>query len=317
MDMKIKLIKLLIFILIISVCNVSMLQADKASWTVEYNKAARLYETGKYDEAIILFREIMLSSSNQTLMRESYFWIGKAYMGIGKLKQAEVNLEHYISKYKKSGTNYPEAIYQKGRLLFLQEQYQSSIKQLDIFIQEYPKHSLVSNAYYWIGECLYALGQFDDSAWYFTMVIEKFPKAVKTEASLFKLRLIEHKKSELALQNLLKWSQEQYLSTLNQFKVKEKSLRQAIEEYEKGRVSALSEQELEEYKSLKNENELLREKIEDMQRQMDEMSKGITDSTIQDQLQQIALKEELLKQKEEVLKILELELRKKEEALGR
>jgi len=129
--------------------------------------------------------------------------------------------------------NYQEAVYQKGRLLFLQEQYQKGIEQLNVYIGKYPAHKLVSNAYYWIGECLYALGRFDDAAMNFNIVISKYPTSIKQEASRYKLRLIEHKKSELALQNLLKWSQEQYLSALNQFRIREKTLQEALDQYEK------------------------------------------------------------------------------------
>ena len=163
-----------------------------------------------------------------------------AYMDSEKYKQSEINLEYYIANYKTSGLNYNEAVYQKGRLLFLQEEYQSSVEQFNYFIKNYPFNKLVSNAYYWIGECLFALGQFDDSAYYFNIVIDKFPNTIKNEAAQYKLRLIEHKKSELALQNLLKWSQEQYLSALNQFRIEERTLREALDKYEREGAGATS-----------------------------------------------------------------------------
>jgi|GEM_PF-1148209 len=284
-------------------------------WEKEKEKAEILYNKGQYDEAIILFRDIIISSNNEKLKAEMYFWLGKAYMGTGQLELSEKNLEYYISNYSTTGLNYPESLYQKGRLLFLQEEYQSSIDQLNLFIKKYQFHALISNAYYWIGECLYALGQFDDSSFFFNIVINKFPNSIKREASMYKLRLIEHKKSELALQNLLKWSQEQYITALNQFRIKEKTLREAMEEYEKGTDKAVDSDVLIKYKELESENINLQEKIKLLEQRIVELEKSITDKDLLDKLKTLELKEKLLKDKEETLKILEQELRKKEEAL--
>jgi tetratricopeptide (TPR) repeat protein len=313
--MLLKNIKLLLLIIFMIFSSLLVFSSDKKDWIFEEQKAKKLFDEAQYDEAIILFREIILSSDNTDLKRESYFWVSKAYMNSEKYKQAETNLEYYLTNYKGDGLNYPEAVYQKGRLLFLQEQYQPAIDELNIYIEKYPDHELISNAYYWIGECLYALGQFDDAALFFNIVINKYPKSTKREASAFKLRLIEHKKSELALQNLLKWSQEQYISSLNQFKIKEKTLQQAISEYEKNKDKLAGNLNAEAAKKLQDENNELKNKIQIIENQMKEMQSTATDKDYIERLKQLQLKEELLKQKEETLKELDLRLRQKEKSL--
>lgn len=305
--------KLFILIIILSIL-IPLFSSDKKEWDKEKTKAEKLYNKGKYDEAIILFREIILTSGEEKLKVESYFWLAKAYMGIEKLDQAAVNLEHYLKKYETTGLNYKEAVYQKGRLLFLQEQYQKGIEQLDVFIEKYPGHKLVSNAYYWIGECLYALGRFDDAAMNFNIVINKYPGSIKQEASRYKLRLIEHKKSELALQNLLKWSQEQYLSALNQFRIREKTLQEAIDQYEKYKEKGITSKEVKDIKKLESENDQLKEKIKRLEKQMDDLKNNLTDDALSKKLEQLQLKETLLSNKEEALKLFEEELRQKEKA---
>ena len=288
--------------------------SDKADWLKEEEKAKKLFKEGKYDESIILFREIILSSENDKLKQEAYFWLAKAYMNIDKYKLAETNLEYYLSNYKSDGLNYPEAFYQKGRLLFLQEQFQQSIGQLNLFIAAYPNDSLISNAYYWIGESLYAMGQFEDSTFIFDIVINKYPDSNKKEASIYKIRLIEHKKSELVLQNLLKWSYEQYISSLNQFKVKEKSLQQAIDMYEKS-GKTISDDDKDKIKFLTDENDELKIKISNFEKQIKELSTGDATGDYNERLRQLQLKEELLGQKEETLMLLEESLREKEQSL--
>ena len=315
-------IKRLLFLLIIF-NSVFYFYSDQAkNWDKEKEKAEKLYNSGKFDEAIILFREINMSSNSEKLIAETYFWLAMAYIEINKLSQAETNLEYYLANYKSTGLNYQEAVYQKGRLLFLQEEYQSSIYQFNHFIETYPSHKLVSNAYYWIGECLYALGQFDDSAYYFHIVLEKYPNAIKTEASNYKLRLIEHKKSELALQNLLKWSQEQYLSALSEFRVKEKTMKEALEKYKKGEnledkeeVTAVIDSD--ELKRLQDDNQILKQKIEELEKIIEYLKGEVSDQSIMDKLKQLELKERLLENKEATLNILEKELREREQELGK
>lgn len=307
---KILCLTFLIFILFFSYSQ------TKKDWIKEEEKARSLYNNNKFDEAILLFREIILSSDNEILKREAYFWIAKAYMNINKLSLAEKNLEYYILNYKDNGLNYSEALYQKGRLLFLQEEYQKAIEQFNLYITQYPNHELVSNGYYWIGESLYAMGQFDDSVFYFNIVITKYPKSNKIEASNYKLKLIEHKKSSLVLQNLLKWSQEQYLLTLNQFKIREKSLQQAIEEYEKNKDKKEDKTAKERYNQLEKENEELKKRVTNLEERNRELLNSFSDKELTEKMKQLEYKEKLLNQKEEALKILEKELRLKEKRLN-
>ncbi len=298
-----------VFIFFSIVTGLSLFADSKVDWMNEEEKAKKLFKEEKYDEAIIVFREIVLSSENEKLKQEIYFWLAKAYMNSEKYKLAETNLEYYLSNYKNSGLNYPEAFYQKGRLLFLQEMYQEAIEQLNTFTKLFPNDPLVSNAYYWIGESLYALGQFEDSIYIFNLVINKYPNSNKKEASYYKLRLIEHKKSELVLQNLLKWSYEQYISSLNQFKVKEKSLQQAIDMYQQnGTISKESKDKID---KLLEENQNLTDKVINLEKQLKELTSGDGES-YNDKLRQLQLKDELLSKKEEVLMILEESLREKE-----
>ena len=138
--------KLLLLLLIIINSNFFFYAEQAKNWEKEKEKAEKLYNSGKFDEAIILFREINLSSNNEKLIAETFFWLAMAYIETNKLDQAETNLEYYLANYKSTGLNYQEAVYQKGRLLFLQEEYQSSIYQFNTFIETYPAHKLVSNA---------------------------------------------------------------------------------------------------------------------------------------------------------------------------
>ncbi len=81
--------KLFFILFMISCCFTAFCETN---WAAEEAKARSLYDAGKYDQSIVLFREILLSSKNETIKREAYFWLGKAYMSVEKYNQAMTNL---------------------------------------------------------------------------------------------------------------------------------------------------------------------------------------------------------------------------------
>lgn len=299
--------KIIILLLLIT----SFIYSTEKDWKVEESKARTLLNSGRTEDAIVILREIILSSDNEAVKRESYYWISLAYTNTGKYNLAENNLEYYLRTYGRRGRFYAEAIYQRGVNFFLMEQYSHSIELLAGFIKDNPSHRFTSNAYYWLGECLYSLGRFDDAVVYFTIVTEKYPGTSKYEASIFKLRLIEHKKTELVLQNIIKWSHEQYLSAINQFKINEMALLQAMEELRKGRSA-----DPQETARLNSEIERLRQRNSELERGLQGQSTGmsVTERELAERAKQLEFKAMLLDRKEHALKLLEEQLRLRESA---
>ncbi len=295
--------------------TINIYSQNSSSWQENEKRAIDLFNSGKHEEAIILFRENIAKSDNPNIIREGYFWLAKALMSVSRYDQAGSVLEFYILNYA-DGLNISEAYYQKGRLLFEIEDYNGAIEQLTLYIDKYPKHGMISNAYYWIGESLYSLGRLDDSAVYFKIVSEKYPRSLKREASLYKLKLVEHKKTEYALQNLLKWSQEQYISSLSKFRAREKTLQQAIEEYSRGGAGSTqsSEEDRKRIEGLLAENSRLQQRILELEKMIRD---GSSDKLLESRIKEINNKELILKQKEEALRIIDIELKQKEKKLAK
>ncbi|MEM1400412.1 MAG: tol-pal system protein YbgF [Pseudomonadota bacterium] len=55
------------------------------------------------------------------------------------------------------------------------------------FVEDYPDHPLASNARYWVGESLYARGQFTEAASSFALGYQQYPDGAKALDSLVKL----------------------------------------------------------------------------------------------------------------------------------
>ncbi len=312
-------IKKLLAVLVFVILLIPVFAQSTSDWGEQQRRAIELFNNDKPEDAIILFREIISNSNNQTLIREGYFWLAKALITLERYEQAWIANEFYITRFRADGQNIPEAYYQKARILFLTEEFNNAVENFNYFIENFPNHAFISNAYYWIGESLLGLGHLDDAAVYFNIVIQRFPNSNKMEPSLYKLRLIDHKKAELALQNLLKWSQEQYISALTKFRIRERTLEQAISELSSGQSNGnITQQYRERIAVLEEENSNLRRRISEFESNNTTVSNTntVTNAEIEAKLRQLQLKERLLLQKEEALRLFELELREKERRLA-
>ena len=190
------------------------------------------FRNGQYDKAILLLHNVILDASAGPEKPAAYLLIAKSYMAIGKLDDAERNIEFYLATYEKE-PDYQEALYQKGRLLFLQEDFENSIRSLQGFITAYPKSQLVPSAWFWVGESLYGLGRLDDAQGMYRTIITDYPTSIKTEAAQYKLALIQLQKKEGELSKLLKWSHEDFLKSIEEYQNREKTYEQAIAAYQR------------------------------------------------------------------------------------
>lgn len=189
------------------------------------------FQQGAFEQALLRFREALLNAEEPTVEADAYFWIAKAAMGLERLNEAEQNLEYYLLNYE--GHRYfPEANYQRGRLLFLQQDYQEAIQAFQRFLEEFPDSPFVANAYYWTGESLYELGRLEEAERLFRTVVREFPTSFRVEAARYRLSLIELKKREEELLRLLQWSHESFLAAQEDFERRQQSYEEALDEYQ-------------------------------------------------------------------------------------
>jgi TolA-binding protein len=189
------------------------------------------FSQGDYRQAILLFRELLLDPEYERYHGDAYFWIAKSALGLGQLEEASRNLEFFIANYP-SHPNFEEALYQRGRLVFLQGDYEAAIQLFSAFVDEYPDSPFVANAIYWSGESLFALGHFDEAQALFARVIQEYPRSFRVEAARYRLSLIDLTRREEELLKLLRWSHEEYLQALEEFDRQEQTLDDAVLAYQ-------------------------------------------------------------------------------------
>ena len=79
-----------------------------------------------------------------------------------------------------------QALYDNGMKSFNSRNYQAALRSFSDFTKTYPKNKLVSNAWFWQGECQYQMKNYAEAALAYENVISGYPNSVKAPASYLK-----------------------------------------------------------------------------------------------------------------------------------
>jgi tol-pal system protein YbgF len=106
-----------------------------------------------------------------------------------KDEQTEENkqlLKEEVAADKKVAYTEPILLYKEGRSALVEEKYGNAIKLFTQFLEKYPHNDLADNALYWIGECYYAVADFQKAITTFKKVVDKYPRGMKVPDALLK-----------------------------------------------------------------------------------------------------------------------------------
>lgn len=79
-----------------------------------------------------------------------------------------------------------QALYDNGMQAFNNRQYEAALRSFSDFTKTYSKNKLVSNAWFWQGECQYQMKNYAEAALAYENVISGYPNSVKAPASYLK-----------------------------------------------------------------------------------------------------------------------------------
>jgi len=217
-----------------------------------------LYSRGKWHEAVLELRRLQAEAPGKELRGEALFWISLSELAAGEY---EASLRDMDALEETDPGNYrlKELAYHRGRALYyigrydeaiiLFKQYADSLLPGEGQVLSSADKSRKAAAYYWTAECLFSMGQLDKSGEFFRLITDEYPGSPKHEASVYRLAMINQKKVENELLNLLQRSHEESLRTMEEFRRKESAYDQALSAYQKRITEMLKDtrvQELEE-----------------------------------------------------------------------
>ncbi|GHU84417.1 hypothetical protein FACS189473_1720 [Spirochaetia bacterium] len=204
-----------------------------------------LYGKGQWAEAAAELRRAYAESSGNSQKAEALYWIALTELAAGSYENSLRAMDE-MERISPDNTRYGELPYHRGRALFYLGRYDEAVS----FFSAYANSIAVDvpgegarkpAALYWMGECLYSMGQLDKAQDIFAIIVEQYPQSVKFEASSYRLSLINQKKIEVELLSILKWSHEESLKTVEAYQRRERSYDQAILVYQKRIADILNE----------------------------------------------------------------------------
>jgi TolA-binding protein len=199
-----------------------------------------LYQESRWREAVGELRRAQAEAVDPELKGEASYWIALAELSSGDYNGAIRDMD-VLETTAPESKRLREIPYHKGRALYHLGRYDEALMLLKLYTDgiggaPLPGSSAAarkSAALYWIGECLYAMGQLDYARDIFMLVTTGYPGSAKYEASSYRLGLINQKKIEEELLALLKWSHEESLRAIEEYQRRERSYDQALIAYQK------------------------------------------------------------------------------------
>ncbi|MDR1625898.1 MAG: tetratricopeptide repeat protein [Spirochaetia bacterium] len=264
------------------------------------HRGIELYKKSDFRNAAGAFRALT-EDQVSTERGNAYFWLAKSLSALGSYGEAANYLEHFVTNFSKS-PYYPEAFYERGRILYGQKEYDSAISAFQAFISRYPDSGYVANAYFWMGESLFALGNLASAEKMYGTVVAQYPTSARVEAARYRGALIGLKYREEELLKLLKWSHEEYLKSVEARADLEKVYTETVSSYQR-QIAALNTDDLHgQVLNLSEENRVLRAELEAQKATtFVTTSATLTDPEFEARMQILSAREQALKLKEDYL----------------
>jgi TolA-binding protein len=242
----------------------------------------KLYQEGRWREAAAELRRAQAEAADPELKGEASYWISLAELSSGDYTGAIRDMEALEVSAPES-RRLREIPYHKGRALYHLHRYDEALMLLMLYVDGIggtPGSSAAarkSAALYWIGECLYAMGQLDYARDIFMLVTTGYPQSAKYEASSYRLGLINQKKIEEELLTLLKWSHEESLRAIEEYQRRERSYDQALIAYQKRIAELLKDSYIPE---LEAANDQYRQQLQEAEARIRVLESGLSSGSL-------------------------------------
>lgn len=219
----------LIWILPLSVLLLAPLGAQGADLL---QRGQQQYAQLDFTGARRTFSQILETPTLVSFHPNALLWWIRTEMALKAWDQASALVERFLQNYP-SHPLAREALYEKGRILYSTGDLENALLTFDAFLKTDPDRELTSNALFWMGECAYGLGRWEEAQVLYRRVVEAFPTSFKVEASRYRMSMIEMKLREEELLRLLRWSHEELVNSLDEFRRRERAYQQAIQAYQR------------------------------------------------------------------------------------
>ena len=181
-----------------------------------FQTGAQFYNEGSWNEAAAHFRRSQETAVTADEWAQALYWVIMTELALSDYGSALRDMDE-LQKYVPNSSFNRDMSYHRARVYFnlgyfedallLFKRYNDSVSD-----GEETAHRRAA-AFFWMGECLFTMGQFNEAEKFYTWVITRYPGSPKNEISGYRIDLIKQKKIEAELLALLRWSHEESLRT--------------------------------------------------------------------------------------------------------
>jgi len=250
----------LILVLLFFITGISFAQENRNDFLQRYQNGTLLFQSSHWFEAAVEFRRAQENAVELEDWARALYWVVLSELAYSDYGSAIRDMDELERKAPKSVYTRDMA-YHRGRVYFNQGFFEDALglfrRYLDsVFEEDSETENRRAAAFFWIGECLYTMGQFDEALKFYSWVVERFPQSPKVEVSLYRIDLIKQKKIEAELLALLQWSHEESLRNGEDFQRQIRTYEHTINQYQR-RIAELSSGQNQELLSQLAENDPL------------------------------------------------------------
>ena len=237
-------------------------ESPQAQFIRRFQNGSQLYTLTRWQEAAMEFRRAQEIAVTLNEWSCALYWVilselassdyGSALMDMEELqKHAPYSVQSRDMVYHRAMVYYNQGYFEDA--LFLFNRFNSSIGDND-------RESSDRRAagFFWMGECLYSMGQYEEAEKFYAWVVARYPHSPKIQAASYRIDLIMQKKIEAELLALLQWSHEESLRTSEDYQRKIRTYEYTLNLYQK-RISEFTQPE-----NLLNQDENFEMPPEDM-----------------------------------------------------
>ena len=209
----------------------------------KYQRGVQLYKASRWHEAAAEFRYAQEIAANNDDFAQALYWVILTELALGDYGSAVRDMDA-LDKAAPGSPYAKEMVFHRARTYFNNGYFEDALVLFKRYGDGIPSADTEAAdrkaaAFFWMGECLYSMGQYDEAEKFYSWVISKYPASPKVEISTYRIDLIKQKKIEAELLALLRWSHEESLKTSEEYQRKIKTYESTLNIYQR-RIAELS-----------------------------------------------------------------------------
>ena len=220
--------------------------SNQTDYLRRFQNGSQLYELSRWYEAAMEFRRAQEIAGNINDWSQALYWVilselaytdyGSALRDMDELQRAAPGSSFNRDMlYHRARVYYNQGFFDEALLLF--RYYTDAVT--DVNRETADRRAA---AFFWMGECLYSMGQFDEAENFYSFVITRYPESPKIEAASYRIDLIKQRKIEAELLALLQWSHEESLRTSEDYQRRIRTYEFNLNAYQR-RIAELTQEQ--------------------------------------------------------------------------